>query len=84
MNRKMFWEGKEIMSSITVGEIKLLLEEVPDDYEVIMELNKGNTEMSSVIAMINGFKVVDDYREVRLMNWGHTSSDGWGFYFCND
>ena len=56
------------MSSITVGEIKLLLEEVPDDYEVIMELNKGNTEMNSVIAMINGFKVVDDNREVRLMN----------------
>ena len=56
------------MSSITVGEIKLLLEEVPDDYEVIIELNKGNTENSSVIAMINGFRVVDDYREVRLMN----------------
>ena len=56
------------MSSITVGEIKYLLEEVPDDYEVIIELNKGNTENSSVIAMINGFRVVDDYREVRLMN----------------
>lgn len=56
------------MSSITVGEIKLLLEKVPDDYEVIIELNKGNTENSSVIAMINGFRVVDDYREVRLMN----------------
>ncbi len=56
------------MSSITVGEIKFLLEEVPDDYEVIIELNKGNTENSSVIAMINGFRVVDDYREVRLMN----------------
>ena len=53
------------MSSITVGEIKRLLKEVPDDYEVIMELNKGN---SSAIAMINGFRVVDDYREVRLMN----------------
>lgn len=56
------------MSSITVGEIKFLLEEVPDDYEVIIELNKGNTENSSVITMINGFRVVDDYREVRLMN----------------
>ena len=56
------------MSSITVGEIKFLLEEVPDDYEVIIELNKGNTENSSVIAMINGFRVVDDYQEVRLMN----------------
>ena len=56
------------MSSITVGEIKILLEEVPDDYEVIIELNKGNTENSSVIAMINGFRVVDDYQEVRLMN----------------
>ncbi len=56
------------MSSITVGEIKLLLEKVPDDYEVIMELNKGNTENSTVIAMINGFRVVDDCREVRLMN----------------
>lgn len=56
------------MSSITVGEIKRLLKEVPDDYEVIMELNKGNNENSSAIAMINGFRVVDDYRVVRLMN----------------
>ena len=41
---------------------------MPDDYEGIIELNKGNTENSSVIAMINGFRVVDDYQEVRLMN----------------
>jgi hypothetical protein len=67
MNRGVL-RRKETMSSITVGEIKRLLKEVPDDYEVIMELNKGNNENSSAIAMINGFRVVDDYREVRLMN----------------
>ena len=56
------------MSSITVDQLKSLLEKVPGDYEVIMELNKGNTENKYVIAMINGFRVVDDYREVHLMN----------------
>ena len=54
------------MSSITVEELKSLLDRVPDDYEVIVEIGVNNEKKS--IAMIHGFKVVDDYREVRLMN----------------
>ena len=56
------------MNSITVGEIKNLLEDVPDDYQIIMVLTKKNEEEKAVLSMINGFQVLDRDREVRLLN----------------
>ena len=57
------------MSSITVKDIKNMLEDVPDDYQVIMVLTKKNEEEKAVLSMINGFQVLDINREVRLLNW---------------
>lgn len=56
------------MNSITVGEIKNLFEDVPDDYQIIMVLTKKNEEEKAVLSMINGFQVLDRDREVRLLN----------------
>ena len=56
------------MSSITVKDIKNMLEDVPDDYQVIMVLTKKNEEEKAVLSMINGFQVLDINREVRLLN----------------
>jgi hypothetical protein len=56
------------MRSITIKELKTLIKDVPDDYEVIMEWTiSGNTEKTT-IAMVNGFAVEDEKREVRLLN----------------
>ena len=68
------------MSSISVGLLKQRLETVPDDFEVIMELTshgsshggsngrkEGKTDKVTV-ADINGIRVEEAYREVRLMN----------------
>ena len=62
--------GEEIkhMSSITVKDIKNMLEDVPDDYQVIMVLTKKNEEEKAALSMINGFQVLDINREVRLLN----------------
>ena len=56
------------MSSITVKDIKNMLEDVPDDYQVIMVLTKKNEEEKAALSMINGFQVLDINREVRLLN----------------
>lgn len=57
------------MSSISVGELKYCLEEYPDDYEVIMNWKwKENGDSKEAIAYINGIKLDNDYREVRLLN----------------
>lgn len=61
------------MSSISVGELKSLLENYPDDYEVVMNIkHKYQTSkkegLRSWCAYINGVKVDDDFREIRLMN----------------
>ena len=57
------------MSSILVGELKDILENVPDDYEVIMEITTGcDTKAGTSIAYINGVKIDDDFKEIRLMN----------------
>jgi hypothetical protein len=56
------------MRSITIKELKTLIKDVPDDYEVIMEWTiSGNTEKTT-IAMVNGFAVEDEKRKVRLLN----------------
>ena len=61
-------EESKHMSSITVKDIKNMLEDVPDDYQVIMVLTKKNEEEKAVLSMINGFQVLDINREVRLLN----------------
>lgn len=54
-----------IMSSISVGDLKAILNGYPEDYEVIMEISQKHTVK---IAYINGIKKNDTVREVRLMN----------------
>ena len=61
------------MSSISVGELKSILENYPDDYEVVMNINHkypiSNKEgLRGCYTYINGVKVDDDFRELRLMN----------------
>lgn len=56
------------MSSITVRDMKNLLEDVPDDYQVVMVLTKKKKEEKAVLSMVNGFQVLDREREVRLLN----------------
>ena len=57
------------MSSLLVGELKDILENVPEDYEVIMEIRTGcDTKAGTSIAYINGVKRDDDFKEIRLMN----------------
>ncbi len=53
------------MSSISVGDLKAILNGYPEDYEVIMEISQKHTVK---IAYINGIKKNDTVREVRLMN----------------
>jgi hypothetical protein len=60
-----FHLGMTIMSSISVGELKAILDSCPEDYEVIMEISQKHTVK---IAYINGIEKNDTVREVRLMN----------------
>ena len=55
--------------SVQVKRLISLPGKVPDDYEVIFELTeRSEGESKTSIAFINGFRVGDEYREVRLMN----------------
>ena len=61
------------MSSISVGELKDILKNYPDDYEVIMAIkHKYSISKESGgkgwIAFINRVATNDDFREIRLMN----------------
>lgn len=57
------------MSSLLVGELKDILENVPEDYEVIMEIRtRCDTKAGTSIAYINGVKRDDEFKEIRLMN----------------
>ena len=57
------------LSSILVSELKAILEDVPEDYEVIMEITTGcDTKAGTSIAYINGVKRDDEFKEIRLMN----------------
>lgn len=61
------------MSSILVGELKVILSEYPDDYEVLMELHhkysiSKESGTAGWIAYINGIKSDNNLREVKLMN----------------
>ena len=57
------------MSSLLVGELKDILENVPEDYEVIMEIRTGcDMKAGTSSAYINGVKIDDNFKEIRLMN----------------
>ena len=61
------------MSSISVGELKSLLKNYPDDYEVVMNIKhkypiSKEWRLRGWCAYINGVKADDDFREIRLMN----------------
>jgi hypothetical protein len=61
------------MSSILIGDLKSILENYPDDYEVVMNIkhkypiSKGEG-LRGWYAYINGVKADDDFREIRLIN----------------
>ena len=61
------------MSSISVGELKVILNTYPDDYEVVMNI-KHKYQISKEEGLIgwyvyiNGVKADDDFREIRLVN----------------
>lgn len=61
------------MSSISVSELKALLKDIPDDYEVLMNIHHKydipkESGVQGWIAFINGLTIDDDRQEVRLMN----------------
>ena len=61
------------MSSISVGELKSILETYPDDYEVVMNIKhkypiSKEEGLRGWDAYINGIKFDNDFREVKLMN----------------
>lgn len=57
------------MSSISVGDLKTVLADYPEDYEVIMEITtRYDVKAGTSIAYINGVKPDDDFREIRLIN----------------
>ena len=57
------------MSNLLVGELKDILENVPEDYEVIMEIRTGcDTKAGTSIAYINGVRRDEKFKEIRLMN----------------
>lgn len=62
-----------MMSSISVGELKTILDGFPDDYEVIMSIHHQypisvESGIKGWIAYINGVEWDDVVGEVRLMN----------------
>lgn len=63
--KRIFLLERTIMSSISVGDLKAILDGYPEDYEVIMEISQKHTVG---IAYINGVEKNDTVREVRLMN----------------
>lgn len=61
------------MSSISVGDLKSILENYLHDYEIVVNIkNKYPISKEEGLrgwdAYINGVKVDNDFREVRLMN----------------
>lgn len=61
------------MSSISVGELKNILEQYPDDYEVLMHLHhkypiSKDEGVKGWYAYINGVNADESHREIKLMN----------------
>ena len=58
------------MSSISVFELKNILEDYPDDYEVVMKIRtKYDVKAGESIAYINTVEPDEKYRELYLQNW---------------
>ena len=54
------------MSNLLVGELKDILESVPEDYEVIMEIRTGcDTKAGTSIAYINGVRRDEEFKKIR-------------------
>lgn len=52
-----------------MGELKVLIKDIPDDYEVIFKITeRKNGKRVESIAYINGPTVNNDYKEFYLMN----------------
>ena len=69
MLKDFFLKPDFFLSSLLVGELKDILENVPEDYEVIIEKRTGcDTKGGTSIAYINGVKRDDELQEIRLMN----------------
>lgn len=65
--------GRKRVSSISVRELKSLLESLPDDYEVVMNIHHRydipkEDGIKGWISYINGCHIDDNFHEVRLMN----------------
>ena len=57
------------MSSISVFELKNILEDYPDDYEVVMKIRtKYDVKAGESIAYINTVEPDEKYRELYLQN----------------
>lgn len=59
------------MNGISVGELKSILENYPDDYEIVMSIEQKYLTFSDIRcwrAYINGVKADDDFQEIILMN----------------
>lgn len=61
------------MSSISVGELKVILNTYPDDYEVVMNIKhkypiSKEEGLIGWYVYINGVKADNDFREIRLVN----------------
>lgn len=61
------------MNNISVGELKSILENYPDDYEVVMNIKHKypiykESGFRGWCVYINGVKADDDFREIKLMN----------------
>lgn len=59
------------MNGISVGELKSILENYPDDYEIVMSIEQKYPTFSDIRcwrAYINGVKADDDFQEIILMN----------------
>lgn len=58
-----------VYGSKVVTQLKDILEDVPEDYEVIMEIRMGcDTKAGTSIAYINGVRRDEEFKEIRLMN----------------
>lgn len=55
--------------NLAVTTTKLTSRDVPEDYEIIMEITTGyDTKAGTSIAYINGVKREEELKEIRLMN----------------
>ncbi len=57
------------MSSITVGDLRRILEDAPEEYEVVMETTTNyDVKAGTSYAYINGIREDNSTRSIYLMN----------------